>query len=260
MSNGVKDAAQVIAELTARNAELREKVKTLEKTLWRRDHPVLRRALSVSDMLRMKKETYALTGAWAEAFGEPERNGVWFVWGNSGNGKTSFVLQLCKELSRFGRVAYDSLEEGASLTMRNAMVKMGMQDVARRFVLLDRENIDQLDARLGKRKSPDIIVIDSFQYTHLSFSAYEAFKERHADKLIIFVSQADGNKPAGRTAVSVMYDASLKIWVAGYRATSKGRYIGSKGYYTIWEERARLVYGDETIQNSQFKIQNGKQT
>ena len=240
-----KDSAQVIAELTATNAGLREQIKGLEKALWKRDHPVLRRALSVSDVLRIKRETYAFEGAWAEAFGQPEQNGVWFVWGGSGNGKTSFVLQLCKELSRFGRVAYDSLEEGASLTMQNAFVKMGMQDVARRFVLLDREGMEQLDARLGKRKSPDIVVIDSFQYTGMTFRDYQAFKERHADKLLIFISQADGSKPAGRTAVSVMYDAALKIFVSGYRAISKGRYFGTKGYYTIWEERARLVYGDE---------------
>lgn len=240
-----KDSAQVIAELTATNAGLREQIKDLEKALWKRDHPVLRRALSVSDVLRLKRETYAFEGAWAEAFGQPEQNGVWFVWGGSGNGKTSFVLQLCKELSRFGRVAYDSLEEGASLTMQNAFVKMGMQDVARRFVLLDREGMEQLDARLGKRKSPDIVVIDSFQYTGMTFRDYQAFKERHADKLLIFISQADGSKPVGRTAVSVMYDAALKIFVSGYRAISKGRYFGTKGYYTIWEERARLVYGDE---------------
>ena len=240
-----KDSAQVIAELTATNAGLREQIKGLEKALWKRDHPVLRRALSVSDVLRLKRETYAFEGAWAEAFGQPEQNGVWFVWGGSGNGKTSFVLQLCKELSRFGRVAYDSLEEGASLTMQNAFVKMGMQDVARRFVLLDREGMELLDARLGKRKSPDIVVIDSFQYTGMTFRDYQAFKERHADKLLIFISQADGSKPAGRTAVSVMYDAALKIFVSGYRAIRKGRYLGTKGYYTIWEERARLVYGDE---------------
>ena len=244
MTNVVKDAAQVIAELTATNAELHEKIKTLEKTLWKRDHPVLRRALSVSDVLRMKKETYPFEGAWEEAFGCPEKNGVWFVWGNSGNGKTSFMLQLCKELSRFGRVAYDSLEEGASLTMKNAFMTAGMQDVARRFVLLDRENMEQLSTRLGKHKSPDIVVIDSFQYTKMSFKDYEAFKERHANKLLIFVSQADGNKPAGRTAVSVMYDASLKIFVSGFRAISKGRYFGSKGYYTIWEERANLYWGE----------------
>lgn len=65
----------------------------------------------MSELLAMKKQTYKLSDEWREAFGEPERNGVWFVWGRSGSGKTSFVLKLCKELCRFGRVAYDSLEE-----------------------------------------------------------------------------------------------------------------------------------------------------
>ena len=204
-----KDSAQVIAELTATNAGLREQIKGLEKALWKRDHPVLRRALSVSDVLRLKRETYAFEGAWAEAFGQPEQNGVWFVWGGSGNGKTSFVLQLCKELSRFGRVAYDSLEEGASLTMQNAFVKMGMQDVARRFVLLDREDMELLDARLGKRKSPDIVVIDSFQYTGMTFRDYQAFKERHADKLLIFISQADGSKPAWKSHTNLTHPVKV---------------------------------------------------
>lgn len=204
------------------------------------------RAMSVTDMMRMKKETYPLEGLWAEAFGEPERNGVWFIWGRSGSGKTSFTMALCKELAKYGKVAYNSLEEGFSLTMKNALVKAGMQDVTRRFILLC-EDIEELDARLSRRKSPDIVVIDSFQYTQMSFKEYQDFKERHCNKLLIFISQADGNKPAGRTAVSVMYDAALKIWVEGYRAISKGRYFGNKGYYTIWEERARAYWGESNI-------------
>ena len=153
-------------------------------------------------------------------------------------------MKLCKELAKFGKVAYDSLEEGFSLTMKNALMKAGMQDVARRFVLLC-EGMEELDTRLSRRKSPDIVVIDSFQYTQMSFKDYQDFKDRHRDKLLIFISQADGNKPAGRTAVSVMYDAALKIWVEGYRAISKGRYFGNLGYYTIWEERANIYWGDK---------------
>jgi hypothetical protein len=49
--------------------------------------------------------------------------------------------------------------------------------------------------------------------------------------------------PAGRSAKSVMYDAKLKIFTEGYRAFSKGRYIGSKGHYDIWPERARTYFG-----------------
>lgn len=63
------------------------------------------RALTVKEVLKQKKRTFAFKGEWKEAFGEPERTGVWFIWGNSGNGKSSFVMQLCKYLCEFERVA-----------------------------------------------------------------------------------------------------------------------------------------------------------
>ena len=106
------------------------------------------------------------------------------------------------------------------------------------MVLLDAESMEDLDKRLSKRKSPDTVVIDSYQYTGMSFEDYLAFKSRHPNKLLVIISQAEGTRPKGRTAVSVMFDASLKIWVEGYRAMSKGRFFGAKGYYTIWPERA----------------------
>lgn len=199
----------------------------------------------MNELLAMKKPVYELSAEWRKAFGEPERNGVWFVWGRSGSGKTSFVLQLCKELCRFGKVAYDSLEEGASISMKNAFIRAGMQDVARRLVLLDNENMEELDKRLSRKKSPDTVVIDSYQYTGMSFEDYLAFKRRHRNKLIVIISQADGTRPKGRTAGRVMFDASLKIWVEGYRAMSKGRFFGEKGYYTIWAERAEEYWAKD---------------
>ena len=90
----------------------------------------------MTDLMRMNRKVYEFEGEWQEAFGQPEQGGVWFIWGKSGNGKTSFVLQLCKQLARYGKVAYDSLEEGSSLTMQNALVRVGMGDVGSNFVLL----------------------------------------------------------------------------------------------------------------------------
>ena len=204
----------------------------------------MKKALSMVDLMRKNREVYAFEGALREAFGQPEQNGVWFIWGRSGNGKTSFVLQLCKELTRYGKVAYDSLEEGDSLTMQNALMRVGMGDVGRRFILLN-ESLKELDTRLKRRRSPDIVVVDSFQYAHIDLKQYEEFIDQHKNKLIIFVSQADGLKPWGRTAQSAMYSASLKIWVEGYRAISKGRYRGNLGYYTIWTEKAEEYWNKQ---------------
>lgn len=204
----------------------------------------VRSAKGVREVLSMKFDTLAFEGAWYEAFGTPERRGVWFVWGNSGNGKTSFVMQLCKYLCRFGRVAYDSLEEGACLTMQNTLRRFNMQEVNRRFLLLDAEPLDRLSARLKRQKSPDFVVIDSFQYTQITYRQYIEFKEKHRGKLVIFISHASGRLPTGSSAKGAMFDAALKIYVEGYRAFSKGRFIGPLGYIDVWPEKAARYWGE----------------
>lgn len=197
----------------------------------------MEKALTIDNILNKKYKLFDFTGEWEEAFSKPERRGVWFIWGNSGNGKTSLTMQLAKYLTNFDKVLYNSLEEGASHTIRKAFENVQMCEVKRKMLLVS-EPLNKLSERLKKQRSPGIIIIDSFQYAQISYKEYIAFKEKHWDKTIIFVSHADGKQPAGRAAKSVMYDATLKIWVEGFKAFSKGRYIGSKGQFTIWEDGA----------------------
>lgn len=203
-----------------------------------------RSARGVKELLSMKFDQLNFSGQWADAFGTPESRGVWIIWGNSGNGKTTFALQLCKYLCQFGRVCYDSLEEGVCLTMQNAIRREGMLEVDKRFLLVDGEGIDELSKRMSRQRSPDFVVIDSLQYFGLNYKQYIKFKERHRRKLLIFISHADGRLPNGRAAKSIMYDASLKIYIEGFRAFSKGRYIGAVGHIDIIPDKALEYWGD----------------
>lgn len=203
------------------------------------------RALTVKEVLNKKRQTFPFDGKWADAFGQPERTGVWFIWGRSGNGKTSFVMQLIAELCKYDRVAFDSMEEGDSLSMRQKLVRHGLSKVGSRFHLLNAEPMTELKERLARRKSYNIIVIDSFQYTQMSYRDYIQFKEQNKDKLIVFISHAKGSLPRGSAAEGVMYDATLKIWVEGFKAFSKGRFIGPTGEFTIWDEGAARYWGTE---------------
>ncbi len=209
------------------------------------------RAISAREAMKIKKRTIKFRGAMHDAFGEPERSGVWFVWGDSGNGKTSFVMQLCKALAEHGRVAYDSLEEGTALTMLNTLRRYGMDEAGSRFQLLDCEPMAELGARMDRHKSPDFYVVDSFQYTQMTYREYIAFKEAHRNKLLIFISHADGKIPAGVAARKVMYDATLKIYVEGFKAFSKGRFIGPSGELTIWQEGADRYWGNKNQNTTQ---------
>lgn len=204
----------------------------------------MRRALSPTEVLSIKSNELKFEGDWFDAFGQPDRIGVWFIWGNSGNGKSSFVMQLCKELAKFGKVGYNSLEEGVSLSMQNAIKRFGLTEENRKVVFYDCEKMEDLSERLKRPRQPKFVIIDSFQYTQMNYKDYIKFKEAHRDKLLVFISHASGTLPSGRSAVSAMYDASLKVWVQGHRAFSKGRFIGEKGFYTIWEEGAKKFWGE----------------
>jgi len=199
-----------------------------------------KRAISVTDILKYKPKVMGFEGRWLDSFGTPEMSGCWLIWGNSGNGKTRFALQLCKYLTQFGRVAYNSVEEGLSFSMKIAIQDVGMADVARRFILLDKEPVEGMIQRLDRRKSPDIVVMDSLQYSGLNKDTAKELTTRFRDKLFIFISHAEGQSPAGRTAKAVRFDANLKLRVEGYRIPAPvSRFkVGRCEPFTIWEEGA----------------------
>lgn len=197
------------------------------------------KSLSAQLVLTIQRRTIQLDGAWGDCLGEIDRTGVVLVWGQSGNGKSSAVMSLAKELTKHGKVLYVSLEEGFALSFQNTLRRYHMQECGTRFQVVTGEDMAQLSQRLAKRRSADFVVIDSFQYSQLNYKRYLEFKKKHSNKLIIFVSHADGRKPAGRAAEWVKYDADQKIWVEGYKAISNGRYVGNTGEYIIWEKGAR---------------------
>ena len=204
----------------------------------------LNRAISVSQLEAMTFNELPFEGDWQELIGHPEISGSWLIWGDSGNGKTRFALQLCKYLAQFCRVAYDSMEEGASKSMKKAFREVGMNEVKCAVILLNNEPIDELKTRLRKRRSPNVVVLDSIQFSGLNYRDYVDLRAEFKNKLFILISHADGKNPAGRTAKSIRYDAFVKIRIEGYRAFALSRYGGGKPY-TIWEEGAEAYYNED---------------
>lgn len=204
----------------------------------------MKRAYSIQNIRAYQAHTLPFDGRWAEAIGTPELTGSWIIWGNSANGKTRFALQLAKYLSGFTRVAYDSLEEGLSLSMQHAIAEVGMVDtcVKRHFVLLDKEPIEELKVRLKKQRSPKVVIIDSLQYTGMTYADYKTLRDTFRNKLFIFISHAVSREPKGDMAVSVKYDAFVKIYVEGYKAFAQSRYGGGREY-VIWKQGAEQYWG-----------------
>lgn len=198
-----------------------------------------KRALSVADVLNYNPEIIPFEGKWRDAVGLPELKGAWIIDGESGEGKTSFAMQLGKYFCQIGRrTAYDSIEEGVSKSIQDAYIRTGMSDVSGKFLLLDKEPIGELKERLKKRRSPDVIIIDSVQYTGLTTKEYKELVDDFPNKLFIFISHADGLKPKGALAQAIYYDAFVCIRVKGFIAFVKKSRYGGAGKITISEHKA----------------------
>lgn len=210
------------------------------------------RAISNKNVLTAQFETAEFTGAYLASFGRPELRGAWIIWGGSGSGKTTFTLQLCKYLAGFRRVAYDSLEQGLSLSLQKAWERVNMAEAGSNIILLNKEELPELRARLSKRKSPEIIVIDSLQYLDsFTWRLFKALKNDYPDKLFIFISQVDksGNL-ADKLAVRIRFDADIKINVEGFKAFVTTRYEdpanGEGGAdFIIWEQGAAEYWAEQ---------------
>lgn len=206
----------------------------------------IKRAYTPLNILNKKFHPLAFTGEWANSLGMPDKAFSAIIWGGSSSGKTEFSLQLARYLTKFGRVAYNSLEQGMSATMQDAIERNYMAECEGKFILLDREPFPELIARMKRHKSPNFLFVDSVQYLQITKSQYYELKElmQAKRKGIIWISQARGKEPKGALADDIRFDVDLKLWVQGFRMFPEGRLNGGGEHFDIWPERSAKYYGE----------------
>jgi len=204
----------------------------------------IRRALTLQNIVDAKIPRFDFAGEWFEAFGRPQMGGIWFVYGGSGSGKTSFVLSLMKCMSVFSnKILFESHEEGEKSTaLQDSIKRLGLLSIDKKVMVID-ESLEEMYERLDMQKSPDIIFIDSLEHSEFkNIKQVVDLRKRYPKKTFVIIGQASGSNPRTELGVSVLFIANQKIYVEGYRAFSRGRSFGSKEYFTIWEEEAAIYW------------------
>lgn len=187
-------------------------------------------------------------GDFLASFGRPELRGSWIIYGGSGSGKTTLALMLCKYLTRFRKVAYDSLEQGLSLSMQKAWKRVGMEEAGASIVFLNKESVRDLTLRLAQRRSPGVVVIDSVHYLfRFGMTDYMRLKSTFPEKLFIWVAHEENGQPKGKMAQNIRFDSDVKVRVEGYKAFVTTRYEdpgkGEGGAdFIIWDKGAKAYW------------------
>ena len=208
----------------------------------------MKRAISNTNVLDARFDAADFTGAWLASFGRPELRGSWLVYGGSGSGKTTFMLQLGKYLTNFATVAYNSLEQGFSLSLQRAWERVDMAEAGNKITLLEKETLADLQARLKKRRRPDVVIIDSLHYwVNFGMNDYVGLVNDFRNTLFIFCAHEQKGVPRGALAQYILYNSDVKIRIEGWKAFVTSRYENTKkgeggSEYIIWEQRADDYY------------------
>lgn len=193
------------------------------------------RAVSITKLARKKFKLMKFTGEYKDLIGTPECSGSWIIYGDSGQGKTTFSLQLLKYLTKFKKCAYLPLEEGTKLTFKQAIVNANLISSSARVRIWESFTVQDLDIELAKPKAPSVVFIDSLQYLKMQAKSvnqltnfeYKELLERHPKTLFIFISHAKNNEPKGAIAESVYYGSDVCLHIKEFTVIPvKSRYGG----------------------------------
>lgn len=205
----------------------------------------MKKVLTVANIQDQKVDRIPFEGEWYEAFGSPQSKGVWFIWGGSGSGKSTFLMAIAKELARQYDVLYNLLEEEPSdLDYIDRTRLVGMVDVQKSFWTAS-YTPDELRTYLRKRGSAHVVVIDSITYFTRDYKEYQEIKKEFKNKIFIISGHAHGAHPRTKLEEDIMFDARMKVFVSGYLASCKGRTIGPNGgSFVVWDEGYKKVIGE----------------
>ena len=192
-----------------------------------------------------------LTPEMLATLGEIEDAFDMICWGDSGQGKTNFNMEVMCQLAIAldCKATYISWEEGHGKSLRNTLVRLNLLPrLGNRLEIMDGGTFEQVYAMMSKRKSTKIWVFDSIQASNFTQMQTAKLKNDFVltkrKKILLYISWEKGTEPKGSTAEAVKYYANIKIRIEKFIAFPTGRYGGNKNYI-IWPEGAKKKWGSK---------------
>lgn len=214
----------------------------------------LPKTLGAKQFLDKKFVVLPFDGRFEASFGRPESNFSMIIYGESGNGKTEAEVQICKYLTKFGNVYFNSTEQGISLSLQTSWERNEMRDVDGTIQIAHKESFDTMVLRLKKRKSANVVFIDSIQHSGISFQMWKRLRIMFPKKIFVLISHAKGGLPKGAGAQDIMFDVDIKCEVRDFVLYPDSRFGGGSAFMVYEEGYRRRMARKSKKKPSQVKL------
>ena len=203
------------------------------------------RGITAKTLLNKKFKTYKFDGIWEKVLGEQERGGIWVIYGNEKNGKTTLAILLAQYLTKFENLNYISAEEGTGFTFQSNLARAKFDFKNTKVKFHDYLQIEEIDAMLSKRQSAKIMVIDNATayVDDLKTAVLRRLRRLYPDTLFIIMAHMEKNEPTTAMAKLAKKLCNVYFRIEGLTAFVGGRCPG--GSLTINEQTAMLYHGSE---------------
>lgn len=201
------------------------------------------RAINTNTLLSKTYNLFQFKGFWKEVLGEPERGGIWIIYGVEKNGKTTLALKLAEYLSGYEKTLYISAEEGLGKEFQAAVKRANVDPKNKNLLYEEYLELHYVKDKLSKRQGPKIAVFDNITIYNdeLKNGGLRKLASEHPNVTMIFLAHEEKKEPYTATAKLCKKLAKIIIRVEGLTAFVFGRCPG--GTLTIDETTSMIYHG-----------------
>lgn len=197
---------------------------------------------------QLERKTYDLleiSNKYKPHLGTPTKDFSMSITGESGNGKTSYVMDIVHDIisNENGRLLYASSEEGDDKTFQDAARRADLFSLNPKKIKFIHQCgfdgiMDELNSANGERFR--FLVCDSIDSLNLTYNQWVKLKQEHNKLSRITISWAKNGLPKSQYASDIFFMSHIKIIVENYVALVRScRFEGGGQDHVIWEEGAK---------------------
>lgn len=144
---------------------------------------------TAEEFSKMNFKSLGFDGKLYELIGDPEENFKLMLYGERGQGKSTFAVQLAEYLaSKFGRVLYNSSEEKFSLSLKNKIEAIKSKEFLDVAAYTKTEDLIKYLKETSKK--PRFLIIDSINDMNISIEDFRDIADLDEKRAIIYIMQA----------------------------------------------------------------------